>query len=368
MRKAEIMSSPALSSPVVDFEKFAAKILRQDQASSKKQVEQQKQEIENGLYPAAFDMPLSLQFELTGHCNCKCRHCYNRSGDLPADVMTPERWKELSREIVAHGGIFECILSGGEPLLLGDDLFEIMDILHDDGTIFMLISNALLMTKEIVNKLKKYRYRWVQISIDGSTSQIHDALRQVGGCWEKAVNAALMIADAGIPLCIANSTTPATIDDLPAMTRLAYSTGASSLITGEIFPSGRGGMNEDLLMTHEQRGRFWQLIEEQQKLFAGRLLIQRSMSNRTQLESVVDLPVAGGIIRPNGDIRLDCIAPFVMGNVANAPFYEQWQKGRYAWQDKRVKEYISSVDLYSGRSSMHQNHINSDIVLEPQPF
>jgi MoaA/NifB/PqqE/SkfB family radical SAM enzyme len=172
-----------------------------------------------------------------------------------------------------------------------------------------------------------------------------------------------MLADVGIPLAIANTVTPETIHDLPEMANLAYSCGAALLITGEVFPSGRGILNNGLLLNNEQRAMFWRLIEEQRVLFDGRMQIQRSMSNRSQLEGVADLPMAGAIIRPNGDIRLDCIAPFVMGNVANASFYEQWQKCGNSWQDKRVKDYIESVDLYSGKSTLHKNHVEGDIVL-----
>jgi MoaA/NifB/PqqE/SkfB family radical SAM enzyme len=227
----------------------------------------------------------------------------------------------------------------------------------------MFITNGFFMTRDTVQKLKKYRYKWIQVSIDGSTAKDHDSLRQVEGSWEKAVNAALMVADAGIPLAIANTMTPETIDDLPEMANLAYSCGAALLITGEVFPSGRGALNVDLLLNNEQRVVFFRLIEEQRSIFAGRMQIQRSMSNRSQLEGIVDLPVAGAIIRPNGDIRLDCIAPFVTGNVVDASFYEQWQKSRNSWKDKRVTDYIESVDLYSGKSILHQNHVEGDIVL-----
>jgi len=342
---------------------YVHKQIRMERQQQKKSAEEQRKAIELGMYPTGFSMPLSLQYELTGKCNLKCRHCYNRSGDLPSDVMTIERWKEISKEIVKYDGIFECIISGGEPLLFGDDLFDIMDILHNDGSVFMLISNGYLITKDIVERLKKYRYRWLQISIDGSTARTHDELRQVSGSWEKAVNAALMIADAGIPLAIANTLTPETIEQLPEMARLAYSCGAALLITGEVFPSGRGLINKELLLNNDQRARLWHLIEEQRNLFSGRMQIQRSMSNKSQLEGVSDLPMAGAIIRPNGDIRLDCIAPFVMGNVAAAPFYEQWQKAKNCWQDERVKAYIESVDSYSGKSDLHQNHVEGDIVL-----
>jgi MoaA/NifB/PqqE/SkfB family radical SAM enzyme len=345
------------------MEEYLKKKIRLEQNQQKKAVDDQKKAILQGIYPALFSMPLSLQFELTGRCNLKCRHCYNRSGDLPPDMMTVERWKEISKEIVENGGIFECVISGGEPLLIGKGLFDIMDILHDDGTVFMLISNGFLMTQDIISRLKEYRYRWVQISIDGSTAKMHDELRQVEGSWEKAVHAALMIADAGIPLAIANTVTSATIEDLPEMARLAFECGASSLITGEIFPSGRGSINEELLLCNAERGRLWQLIEEQRSIYMNRMLIQRSMSNKVQLESVCDLPMAGAILRPNGDIRLDCLAPFVFGNVVAMPFCPQWKNKINSWQDEKVRKYIESVDLYSGKSRLHKNHVEGDVTL-----
>jgi len=274
-----------------NLESYVKKQIRLEQVQQRKYIKQQQQAIVDKMCPKEFSMPLSLQFELTGRCNCNCLHCYNRSGDLPKDLMTPLRWKELATEIVEFGGIFECIVSGGEPLMLKDELIKIMDILHEDGTSFMLITNALLMTKSKIKELKKYRFRWIQISIDGSNADIHDNLRQIRGSWDKAVNAALMVADVGIPLAIANTVTPATLDDLQAMVQLAYSCGASSLITGEVFPSGRGAQNEALLLTNEQRAYLWKSIEEQQKLYAGRMIIRRSMSNKIQLESASELPM-----------------------------------------------------------------------------
>ena len=113
---------------------------------------------EAGAYPEKFLYPITLQFELTGQCNLKCRHCYNRSGDADREtLMTPEKWCELARQIVSDGGIFQCIISGGEPLLLGDKLFDIMDILHDDGTSFVVITNGFLLTKKFVRRFAKYR-------------------------------------------------------------------------------------------------------------------------------------------------------------------------------------------------------------------
>ena len=193
-----------------------------------------------GAYPQKYNYPITLQFELTAQCNLACKHCYNRSGDRDREtLMTPEKWCELSRQIVADGGIFQCIISGGEPLLLGDKLFDIMDILHDDGTSFVVISNALLLTKEKVKRFEKYRFFWFQISIDGSPAEIHDKFRGVNGSFEKAVNGALEISNAGIPLVIAHTVTPANISKMEDMVKLSYKLGANSIILGEVLPSWR---------------------------------------------------------------------------------------------------------------------------------
>lgn len=134
-----------------------------------------------GQYPEEFDMPITLQYELMSECNLYCKHCYNGSGEYHTTRMTVERWKELSCHVVGHGGIFQAILSGGEPLLLGNDLFDVMDILHDDGTSFVIITNGFLLSREKVQRLKKYRYYWLQVSIDADTSELHDDFRQVKG-------------------------------------------------------------------------------------------------------------------------------------------------------------------------------------------
>lgn len=330
-----------------------------------------KQETENiirmqaaGLYPQSFSYPVTLQFELTGACNLKCKHCYNRSGDkdrIDYTRMTPNEWKILARQIVEDGGIFQCIISGGEPLLLGDDLFDIMDILHDDGTSFVIITNGLLLDKQKVKRFTKYRYFWFQISIDGSTATLHDEFRGVAGSWNNAINGAMEIADKGIPLVIAHSVTPKTLPYLEDMVNLAYSVGAGSIMVGEILPSGRAISNEDILLNHEQRNYLYEQINSLSQKYAGKIKIERSMNVSSSMERYVSQPNSGGIIRPNGDFRLDCMAPFTIGNVLENSIIDIWQtKGRTAWHNPKVLDYINSIDKEKQQGNI-QNHVNNDI-------
>lgn len=184
------------------------KRLKREKASVARVVNDRERLIAEGSYPAKFDFPVAMQFELTSRCNLRCKHCYNRSGENRApDAMTGDYWVAFAKKLVKQGGLFEVTISGGEPLLLGDKLFEMMDVLHADNTTFNLISNGYLFDKKILNRLKKYRFYWIQISLDSYSSKLHDEFRGVKGSWERAANAAYRIALSGIPLRVASTVT-----------------------------------------------------------------------------------------------------------------------------------------------------------------
>lgn len=313
-----------------------------------------------GLYPKSFDLPLLLQFELTHRCNVFCKHCYNNSGlnNTPHDAMTPEKWKDFCHYIVGKGGIFECIISGGEPLLLGDDLFDIMDILHNDGTYFLLITNGFLLNEEKVKRLSKYRYKWIQVSIDGATPEYHDAFRQRTESWERAVNGAFMVSSAGLPLTIAHSVSAQNLKDIDAMCDLAYEIGASNIILGEISLSGRTFENQNLLLNEEEKEYLLEKIEYNANRFRGKMQVQRNMDEQLQYEQQTGIPCGGMIIRPDGNIRLDCMTPFVIGNILKDDFVEVWKnKCINVWDRPEVREY------YENKRMDVRNYIDKDIIL-----
>ena len=262
------------------------------------------------------------------------------------------------------GGIFQCVISGGEPLLLNDDLFDILDILHDDGTTFLIISNGLLMTKEKVRRFKKYRYKWFQISIDGSTRERHDEFRQKKGSWDAAIKAVFMLSNAGIPVTVAHSVTPENLNEIDDMCRLAYELGASGIILGEIMQSGRSYDNPDIILNHEQKNIMHESFIENAKKYSGRMRVQRSQSTKIQLIRNTNTPGIGAVIRPNGDIRLDCVAPFVIGNVLTDDFLTVWrEKANDIWKRPEVIKYINSWEDIEDINHGYRNYFDSDIRL-----
>ena len=127
-----------------------------------------------------------------------------------------------------------------------------MDVLHDNGTVFNLISNGYLFDQKILDRLKKYRFYLIQISLDSCSSKLHDEFRGVKGSWERAANAAYRVALSGIPLRIASTVTPRDIEHLEEFIRMAINLGASYLTIGEIMPSGRAFDNEEFFMSRDE--------------------------------------------------------------------------------------------------------------------
>lgn len=317
-----------------------------------------------GLYSASETFPLSaIHFELTYRCNAFCRHCYNNSG-VGEDVVSPDNWIEFSNYLVNKGGVFECLLSGGEPFILGDKLFEIMDIFHEDGSIFMLMSNGSLITENIAERLKKYRYHWLQLSIDGPDEEYHDWFRNCKGLWKKAINAAKVLSKREIPLKIACCITPYNLEKTKLMFMLAKDLGASSIIVGEVSLSGRTNANRDFLLSDEQREKLWDLVGEAKASYGGSMLIKTSNKVKRGLEKHSENPRSCVVIRPNGDIRIDGMAPFVIGNILRDDFESVWNdKIDYCWQDERVRQFISGFND-DDRNFEYVNFYDKDIYLK----
>jgi len=121
----------------------------------------------------------NIQLHLTNCCNLSCRHCYMNAGKkLNYELMTHE-WKSLLDEyslLVENGSV--CF-TGGEPLTRAD-IWDIAKYSKEKGNNNILFSNGCLInSSDIVAKLEESIDR-IQISLDGTTEEIHDSIRGKG--------------------------------------------------------------------------------------------------------------------------------------------------------------------------------------------
>jgi MoaA/NifB/PqqE/SkfB family radical SAM enzyme len=320
-------------------------------------------------YPEYFEAPIGCQMELTHRCNQRCLTCYNRSGEhVPADEVSPEEWKGIARQLVELG-VFQVVISGGEPTLLGDDLFDIMDILHDSGVFFVFISNGMRIDDAFADRIAKYNFNWFQISMDGVNPEINDYVRGVKGAWQKAVWAAEAIRERGLPLSIAHTVTKRSISTYPAMVEFAYELGAVRFISGIYLYSGRAILNKaELYLTPEEHGFYNSVFKEMYRKFTlGRLMhvvncLDEAVSFRLQTITPTDVI----LLRPNGDVKIDCALPFKIGNFRQASLKDIWTNhGKRAYKSKQLRDYVSKVksgdDLYCLNP---RPYVDADVLLD----
>ena len=140
------------------------------------------------------------------------------------------------------------------------------------------------------------------------------------------MRAAYSVALSGIPLRIASTVTHQDMEHLEDFIKMAINLGASYFIIGEVIPSGRAFDNEDIFLSREDHNFFLRKMDELKEKYENQLSILVSGLTKTQLDYFSQGTIDGAIIRPNGDIRLDCSCPFVIGNILKDDIETVWKE------------------------------------------
>lgn len=128
-----------------------------------------------------FNRPFGLHFEVTDSCNNRCPHCYGSSWIQPGKrAKRAQRAKphiiEVARHIVAND-LFDVVITGGEPLLLGiNRLSEICRLFSDNHIEYSLNSNGRLLTRETCKKLSNCGLKNLLISLHSWVDATHDEI------------------------------------------------------------------------------------------------------------------------------------------------------------------------------------------------
>ena len=301
-------------------------------------------------------LPLSMQLELTSMCNMKCQYCYNSSGKRDEDELSLKEWIKITKEIIKSGGVFQCTFSGGEPLLF-NGINKIMELLYADGTVFNLITNGTYLDKKKVQELKQFRWNWIQVSLDSTTPKIHDCIRGYVGGWEKAVNAIKLLKKADMPVHVACVVTKNTLYELKDFVEFCLSLRVDKIRFSEVLYSGRA-CDSNLLFNYEEKNYFEKTITCLKNSYNNLIEIEKATSYREQLEYCKKFSPLSLIIRPNGDVKIDCVLPFVLGNVKSTSILKIW-KNVYQFYESTQKENYINMCL-SGNVEI-KNNVDPDV-------
>jgi radical SAM protein len=186
--------------------------------------------------------PRRIYWEVTRACDLACRHCRAEAapeGD-PAELSAAEGLL-LIEELAGFGApLPHLILTGGDPLKRRD-LFALIAAARGRGFGVSVAPSATpLLTARVIARLKAARVAAVSLSLDGSDAARHDALRRIDGCFERTRAAAKACVAVGLPFQVNTLVSEETLDDLPAIHRLATDLGAARWSLFFLVAIGRG--------------------------------------------------------------------------------------------------------------------------------
>jgi mycofactocin biosynthetic radical S-adenosylmethionine protein MftC len=189
------------------------------------------------LFERGLDAPICLTWELTYACNLACVHCLSSSGKRDARELSTRQCKDIIDEL-ERMQVFYVNIGGGEPTVR-PDFWELVDYATEHHVGVKFSTNGVRITPEVAARLAASDYVDIQISLDGATPEINDAVRGPGS-FAMAIRALENLAEAGFrDAKVSVVVTRHNVGQLDDFAALADRYGATLRIT-RLRPSGRG--------------------------------------------------------------------------------------------------------------------------------
>jgi SynChlorMet cassette radical SAM/SPASM protein ScmE len=213
--------------------------------------------------------PREVVIAITGRCNLACRHCHYAEEMVSLNDLDTTAWMDFFEELEANR-VMRVKLTGGEPFIR-EDIFRLIEGIIRHRMRFSLTTNATLISADTVEQLQPVARRLddIQVSMEGSSGEIHDRLRGEGS-YELAIKGLKALISAELPVSVRITVTQLNIDDLFNTCRGLIELGVKSINIDECLPFGEGEKNAaDLLLTPEQFARTMDILANFSQTYPG---------------------------------------------------------------------------------------------------
>ena len=208
----------------------------------------------------------TLFFEVTSRCNALCDHCGSRCTASKRDELSPQDFKKVLDSVAENFGTKAIMLNitGGEPLIR-KDLFEITRYADNLGFKWGLVTNGMLITDDVISKMKETHMSTITISLDGM-KKTHEEFRHVPGSFDRIISSIEKLKKGNFVehIQVTFIATKNNIYELPEVYRLLSMLGIDSLRISGIDPIGRAKDNEQLMLSREEYLYLFNFIQKHQ--------------------------------------------------------------------------------------------------------
>ncbi|MBI6853769.1 GDL motif peptide-associated radical SAM/SPASM maturase [Pseudomonas cichorii] len=190
-------------------------------------------------------VPVHVVWEITLACDLKCLHCGSRAGHRRPDELNTQECLDVIDSLAALG-TREITLIGGEAYLR-KDWTRLIEAIHGHGMYCAIQTGGRNLTPTKMQAAIDAGLNGVGVSIDG-LAPLHDAVRNVPGSFDKAVDTLRRAKEAGLAVSVNTQIGAATLPDLPAVMDLIIGLGATHWQIQLTVAMGNAVDNPELLL------------------------------------------------------------------------------------------------------------------------
>ncbi|HIC70747.1 MAG TPA: pyrroloquinoline quinone biosynthesis protein PqqE, partial [Alphaproteobacteria bacterium] len=217
-------------------------------------------------------VPYALLAELTHRCPLQCPYCSNPLElERSSNEIQTEDWLRVIDQ-AAEMGILHIHFSGGEPTVR-KDLEVLVEHAGRVGLYSNLITSAVLLTRDRLERLRDMGLDHVQVSFQGTTPDIADRVAGFAG-HEKKLQASRWVRELDMPLTVNAVMHRQNLQQLPDMIDMAVALDAERLEVAQVQYYGWALRNRAaFLPTREQLDEATEQVEEARSQHKGVLVI-----------------------------------------------------------------------------------------------
>ena len=177
-------------------------------------------------------IPYAVLAELSHRCPLQCPYCSNPLKlEKASNELETEDWIRVIEQ-AADMGILHIHFSGGEPTVR-KDLEELVEKAAQAGLYSNLITSAVLLERDRLEKLRDLGLDHVQISFQGTTPNIADRVAGFKG-HEKKLIVAQWVRELEMPLTVNAVMHRQNLHQLPEMIEMAVNLNAERLEVAQV--------------------------------------------------------------------------------------------------------------------------------------
>jgi AdoMet-dependent heme synthase len=298
--------------------------------------------------PIELSAPISTELILTQQCNLRCKHCiFNCS---------PEKRNRLSKEKIfdiidqlADMKVFTIGLNGGEPLLLKDEIYDIINYIKNKNLNFLLTTNGTLLNDKMIKFLKEKDILCIRISLDSISEEVHNEFRGTDFAYHQAIENIKKCVKEGIETTVLISLTHKNLQEFDDIVAFGKELGVNSLNFFPIMPHGRAKNLKELIISQESYKNFLNLFMQKRKeikipVLLGDFPLEHLMDKEDEnQENVFGKCCPAGclsmVISWDGKVFPCPLFPIEAGNIFEQPIKKIWKSSPLLKEIRNVKRF-----------------------------